>query len=60
MELCHRRARDAGATFVLDFMIRPSGTREFGWFFERTYTYWFSKDHEKSLTVSVGLLIAIP
>ena len=49
-----------GATFVLDFMFWPWPERKFGWFFEPTYTYSFSKDHEKSLGVSVGLLIAIP
>jgi hypothetical protein len=53
-------AGKTGATFVLDFMFWPSPERKFGWFFEPTYTYSFSKDHEKSLAVSVGLLIAIP
>jgi hypothetical protein len=49
-----------GATFVLDFMFWPWPERKFGWFFEPTYTCSFSKDHEKSLALSVGLLIAIP
>ena len=49
-----------GTTFVLDFMFWPWPERKFGWFFEPTYTYSFSKDHETSLAVSVGLLIAIP
>jgi hypothetical protein len=48
------------ATFVLDFMFWPLPERRFGWFFEPTYTYSLSKDHEKSLAVSVGLLIGIP
>jgi hypothetical protein len=41
-------------------MFWPWPERKFGWFFEPTFTYSFSKDHEKSLAVSAGLLIAIP
>jgi hypothetical protein len=53
-------AGQTGATFVLDFMFWPWPERKFGWFLEPTYSYSFSKDHEQSLAVSVGLLIAIP
>ena len=60
MELRHRRDREDRHHVVLDFMFWPWPERKFGWFFEPTYTYSFSKDHEKSLAVSVGLLIAIP
>jgi hypothetical protein len=49
-----------GATFALDLMFWPWPERKFGWFFEPTYTYSLSKDHEKSLGASIGLLIAIP
>jgi hypothetical protein len=49
-----------GATFMLDFMIWPQVERKFGWFVEQSFTYSLSKDHEKSLSLSVGLLIAIP
>ena len=49
-----------GATFMLDFMIWPQVERKFGWFVETSYTYSLSKDHEKSLSLSVGLLIGIP
>ena len=49
-----------GTTFVLDFMFWPWPERKFGWFLEPTYSYSFTKDHEKSLAVSAGLLIAIP
>jgi hypothetical protein len=49
-----------GVTFVADFMFWPWPERKFGWFFEPTYTYSLSSGHEKSLAVSVGLLIAIP
>ena len=49
-----------GVTFVADFMFWPWPERKFGWFFEPTYTYSLSSGHEKTLAVSVGLLIAIP
>ena len=47
-----------GTTFVLDFMFWPWPERKFGWFVEPSYSV--SKGNEKSLAVSVGLLIAIP
>jgi hypothetical protein len=47
-----------GATFALDLMVWPGPDRKFGWFVEPTYT--INQDSEKSLAVSVGLLIAIP
>src|SRR5207245_5062201 len=49
-----------GITFVADLMFWPWPERKFGWFLEPTYTYSLSREHEKSLAVSVGLLIAIP
>jgi hypothetical protein len=48
-----------GGEVALDFMFWPSRERKFGWFVEPTYGYSFSKDHEQSLGISVGLLIAI-
>jgi hypothetical protein len=42
---------------VLDFMFWPWAGRKFGWFVEPSYS--ISKGNEKSLAVSVGLLIAI-
>jgi hypothetical protein len=47
-----------GATFALELMVWPGPERKFGWFVEPTYT--INQDSEKSLAVSVGLLIAIP
>lgn len=47
-----------GATFALDVMVWPWPERKFGWFVEPSYT--INQDSEKSLAVSVGLLIAIP
>ena len=49
-----------GIIFVADFMFWPWPERKFGWFLEPTYSYSFGKEHEKSVAVSVGLLITIP
>ena len=46
-----------GTTYVLDFMFWPWPGRKYGWFFEPSYS--IAKGHEKSLAVSVGLLIAV-
>jgi len=46
-----------GTTFMLDFMFWSSPERKYGWFVEPSYS--FSKGNEKSLAVSVGLLIGI-
>jgi hypothetical protein len=54
------RTTDAIATeVVLDFMFWPTQDRKFGWFLEPSYTHSFARDHQQSLGVSVGLLIAI-
>jgi hypothetical protein len=45
---------------VLDFMFWPSAKRQFGWYLEPGYEYAFGRGHERSLGISVGLLIAIP
>jgi hypothetical protein len=47
-----------GATFVLDVMVWPWPERKLGWFVEPSYT--INQDSEKSLAVSIGLLVAIP
>jgi hypothetical protein len=49
-----------GGEVALDFMFWPTPDRKFGWFVEPTYSYSFAKEHDKSLAVSVGLLIPIP
>jgi hypothetical protein len=46
--------------FALDFMFWPWPERKIGWFLEPSYSYSFSRGHEQSLGVSVGLLIPIP
>jgi len=48
------------AEVVFDFMIWPTSDRKFGWFVEPSYGYAFDRNHEQSLGVSAGLLIAIP
>jgi hypothetical protein len=54
-----REGTRIAAEFALDFMFWPTPDRKLGWFLEPTYSYSFSKGHEQSLGVSVGLLIAI-
>ena len=53
-------SKSVAAEAVLDFMFWPGPERKIGWFLEPTYSYDFGSGHEKSLGVSVGLLIAIP
>jgi hypothetical protein len=44
---------------VLDFMFWPGGKHHFGWFLEPGYEYTFGANHEKSIGISGGLLIAL-
>jgi hypothetical protein len=53
-------SKSVAAEAVLDFMFWPGPERKIGWFLEPTYSCDFGSGHEKSLGVSVGLLIAIP
>jgi hypothetical protein len=48
------------AEAALDFMFWPAPKRRFGWYLEPSYDYSFAKDHQQSISVSIGLLIAIP
>jgi hypothetical protein len=43
----------------LDFQFWQS-EKKFGWFVEPSYSYPFKSQHEQSLGVTMGLLIAIP
>jgi hypothetical protein len=45
---------------ALDFMFWPGLKRRFGWYLEPSYDYSFSSGYEQSMSVSAGLLIAIP
>ena len=55
-----RTTNAIGAEAVLDFMFWPTADRKYGWFLEPTYSYSFSRGHEQSLGVSLGMLISIP
>ena len=49
-----------GAEAVLDFMFWPSRKHRFGWYLEPTYEYKFGANHEHSMGINGGLLIALP
>lgn len=55
-----RATNAVGAEVSFEFMIWPTGERKYGWFVEPSYGYSFGKDHEQSLGLNAGLLIAIP
>lgn len=44
---------------ALDFMLWPWEKRRFGWYAEPSYGYSFGSGHEQSMSMTVGLLIAI-
>jgi hypothetical protein len=48
-----------GCEAVLDFMFWPGRKHKLGWYVEPGYDYNFARGHERSIGVSVGLLIAI-
>ncbi len=45
---------------ALDFMYWPTSKHKFGWYVEPSYDYNFMRGHEQSISVTGGLLIAIP
>lgn len=49
-----------GGEVALDFMFWPKGKHKFGWYLEPAYDYDFGRGHDQSISVSAGLLIAIP
>jgi hypothetical protein len=55
-----RNGDSAGIEAAGDFMFWPWGESRFGWYAEPSYGYDFGKGHEQSLSLSVGLLVAIP
>jgi len=48
-----------GGEAALDFMFWPGRKHRFGWYLEPGYDYDFARGHERSIGLSVGLLIAI-
>jgi hypothetical protein len=49
----------AGGEALLDFMFWPGRKHKFGWYLEPGYEYNFGRGNERSIGMSVGLLIAI-
>jgi len=49
-----------GAEAVLDFMFWPSRQHKIGWYFEPSYDYSLARGHDHSVSITAGLLIAIP
>jgi hypothetical protein len=42
-----------------DFMFWPNGKHQFGWFLEPAYDYSFGSNHQQSVGMTAGLLIAL-
>ena len=49
-----------GGEVALDFMFWPKGKHKFGWYVEPAYDYDFGRGHDQSISITAGLLIAIP
>jgi hypothetical protein len=45
---------------ALDFMFWPWPKRRFGWYLEPNYGFNFASGHEQSMSLTIGLLVAIP
>jgi hypothetical protein len=48
------------AEAALDFMFWSGPSQKYGWYLEPSYDYNFARGHDRSLGVTVGLLIAFP
>jgi hypothetical protein len=55
----HVTTNSLGGEVALDFMFWPGAGRRFGWYLEPAYQYNFGGNHERSIGISVGLLVAI-
>jgi hypothetical protein len=55
-----KSANAIGGEAALDFMFWPWKKRRFGWYLEPAYGYSFNRGHDRSMSVTVGLLVAIP
>jgi hypothetical protein len=53
------RKNSLAGEFAPDFMYWPGAKHRLGWFVEPAYEYTFGHEHERSIGVSWGLLIAI-
>jgi len=54
------KTNSIGAEVAPDFMFWGSRKHRFGWYLEPSYEYKFGRNHEHSVGISGGLLIAIP
>lgn len=58
--VAHGRTSDAaGVEGALDLMVWPGRRRRFGWFVEPSYGYSLAAEHERTLGISLGLLVPI-
>jgi hypothetical protein len=48
-----------GGEAVLDFMFWPGRKHKLGWYLEPGYEYNFGRGHERSIGITMGLLIAM-
>jgi hypothetical protein len=48
-----------GGEAVLDFMFWPGRKHKLGWYLEPGYDCNFGRGHERSIGMSIGLLVAI-
>jgi hypothetical protein len=55
-----KSANSIAGEAALDFMFWPWPKRRFGWYLEPSYGYSFNGGDEQSVSVTAGLLIAIP
>ena len=55
-----KSANSIAGEAALDFMFWPRPKRKIGWYLEPSYGYNFGSGHEQSVSLTVGLLIAIP
>lgn len=54
------RSNSVAEEVAFDFMYWPGAQHRLGWFIEPAYDYAFGYEHERSISASWGLLIAIP
>jgi hypothetical protein len=54
-----RGSNTIGGEVAADFMFWPTEKRRFGWYLEPAYQYNFGGSHDKSIGVSIGLLITV-
>ncbi len=54
-----RWSNSVAGEIAADFMFWPTGKHRFGWYLEPAYDYSFERGHQKSIGMSVGLLIGV-